>query len=64
MSFVGLGFEIAVPVAVLGFVGHRADRWLATEPWLMLLGLMLGMAVSFYTLFRRVGGGTRGGGDS
>lgn len=55
MSFFGLGIEIAVPVALFGYVGHRLDRWLETEPWLLLAGLTLGMALSFYTLFRRVG---------
>ena len=52
-SFVGLGLEIAVPVVLFTFLGYKADGWLGTEPWLLVVGALLGMAVSFYTLFRR-----------
>jgi ATP synthase protein I len=38
---------------VIGLVaGHYADRWLGTSPWLMLLGLALGIAAGFVSLFR------------
>jgi len=46
--------EIAVPLVLFTFLGYRADRWLGTEPWLLVLGALLGMAIAFYTLFRRV----------
>jgi len=55
-SFVGLGLEIAVPVVLFTFLGYKADGWLGTEPWLLVVGALLGMAVSFYTLFKRVQG--------
>jgi len=57
-----LGFEIAVPIVLCTYLGYKADSWLGSGPWLLVLGSMLGIAVSFYNLFRRVGSGTRGPG--
>lgn len=53
-SFIGLGFEIAVPIVVCMFAGYKADDWLETEPWLFVTGALLGVAVGFYNFFRRV----------
>ena len=44
-SFVGMGFEIAVPVMLFTFLGYKADGWLGTEPWLLVVGALLGMAL-------------------
>lgn len=54
MAMMGLGFDIAVPVALLGLLGHWLDRWWGTAPWLLAAGLLLGMVVGFYNLWRRV----------
>jgi ATP synthase protein I len=41
---------------MLGFAGgYYLDRWLGTSPWLMLVGLLLGIAAGFLNLFRAVG---------
>jgi F0F1-type ATP synthase assembly protein I len=53
-SLVGLGFEIAVPVVLFMFAGYKADGWLGTEPWLFVVGALLGVTVGFYSFFRRV----------
>ena len=37
-------------ILVLGGLGYAADQWLATSPWLVLTGLVLGIAVGFYAL--------------
>ncbi len=67
-SFVGLGFEIVVPILAGVFLGDRLDRWLGTRPWLLVVGAVLGMAAGFFSFFRAVlprergsgrGGGTR-----
>lgn len=53
LSGVGLTLVIAT---VLGLVGGRyLDRWLGTDPWLTLVGLLLGIAAGFVNLFRAVG---------
>ena len=54
MAMLGLGFEIAIPVVVLLFVGFKLDDWLETRPWLMIAGMLLGMLVGFYNLYKRV----------
>ena len=54
LRFVGAGFEIAVPVAVFGLVGHWADGRLGSEPWLLLTGGVLGIVVGMYGFIRRV----------
>ncbi|HEY7139257.1 MAG TPA: AtpZ/AtpI family protein [Methylomirabilota bacterium] len=51
----GVGLTLVIST-VLGFWGGYAlDRWLGTAPWLMLGGLLLGIASGFVNLFRAVG---------
>ena len=52
--FVGVGFELIVPLLVAGWIGWRLDRWLGTSPWLLLGGTLLGMAAGFLAFFRSV----------
>jgi len=59
-ALVGLGFEIAVPVVLCSFAGFQADRWLDTEPWLVVTGALIGSALGFYGFFRRVRSRGRG----
>jgi ATP synthase protein I len=49
-----VGFEVVVPVALLSYGGNWLDGKMGTAPWLLLIGMLLGMAVGFYNLFRRV----------
>jgi len=53
-AFLGMGLELAVPVALLLWGGYKLDTWMGTLPWLSLLGAFLGFAVAFYNFFRRV----------
>lgn len=44
-----------VLATVLGLAaGYYADRWLGTTPWLMLLGLVLGIIAGFVSMLRSV----------
>jgi F0F1-type ATP synthase assembly protein I len=45
---------MAVTVLVFMFTGYRLDVWLETQPWLFLLGALVGVGVAFYSFFRRV----------
>ncbi|MGH7966549.1 MAG: AtpZ/AtpI family protein [Candidatus Binatia bacterium] len=45
-----LGFEFAGAVLAGIFVGRYADSALGTEPWLMILGAVGGMAGAIYRL--------------
>mgnify|MGYP000938013656 CR=1 FL=1 len=46
------GLELVVAVCAFGFLGFGADRWLDTKPWLMLLGLLIGLVVGLWNLHR------------
>ena len=54
-NFSGVGLTLVVST-VLGLVGgYYLDRWLGTEPWLLLRGLLFGIAAGFVNLFRSAG---------
>jgi ATP synthase protein I len=51
----GVGLTLVIST-VLGFWGgYVLDGWLGTKPWLMLVGLLLGIASGFINLFRATG---------
>jgi F0F1-type ATP synthase assembly protein I len=54
-QFISLGIEMVVPIVLLMYIGYRLDAWLGSKPWLFLLGALLGIAVGFYGMFKRVG---------
>jgi len=41
-------------ILLLGGLGYAADTWFNTAPWLLLIGLLLGIVVGFYELARIV----------
>ena len=43
-------------VLAWGFIGWLLDRWLGTS-YLVAVGIIVGMAGSFYLIFKRYGGG-------
>ncbi len=52
LSALGMTMVLATVIGLVA--GYYADRWLGTSPWLLLLGLVLGIAASFVSLFRSV----------
>ena len=60
----GVGLTLVIST-VLGFWGgYVLDRWLGSAPWLMLVGLLLGIASGFVNLFRAAGVFRREGGQA
>lgn len=53
-AYLGLGFELVVPIAIGVGVGFWLDRRWGTEPWLVLAGALTGIAAGFLNFFRRV----------
>ncbi len=51
-SAASVGLELALGVVVGWAMGHYLDRWLGTDPWLMLLFLCLGIAAGFKGVLR------------
>lgn len=61
----GVGFrvasELASAIAVGGLLGWQIDKWLGTDPWCLLVFLMLGIAAGFWNVYKlavRPSGGT------
>jgi F0F1-type ATP synthase assembly protein I len=49
-----VSYGIIGAVLGLGAVGYVLDRALDSTPWLMLVGLFLGLAIGFYSLRRLI----------
>ena len=41
-------------VLLMGLLGYFLDNWLGTKPWLLFIGLMLGLFSGFYQLAKTV----------
>jgi ATP synthase protein I len=52
LTSIGMTMVLSTVIGLGG--GYYADRWLGTSPWLMLVGLALGIAAGFVSLFRAV----------
>ena len=51
-SYGALGMQLALTVVVFSGAGYFADVWLNTSPWLLLVGIVLGMVAMFTQLIR------------
>lgn len=45
-------FGLFAAVASMAGVGWLLDRWFATSPWLLIVGLILGAVAGFYQFVR------------
>lgn len=66
-QLVSLGTMLFACVAVGLGVGYFADRWLGTQPWLLLTGLGFGIAaagVNFYRTIKALNRMDQSDGDS
>jgi len=53
-KLVALGTMLFACVAVGLAAGYFADRWLGTEPWLVLVGLAFGIAAAAVNFVRTI----------
>lgn len=51
-TLAGLGFTIAVPIAVFTIGGYYLDGYTHTKPLFVLLGLLLGLISGIYGAYR------------
>jgi len=57
--FLGLGVQLAAAVLVFYFLGSWADGKLNTAPWLMIVGVSVGVVGGLIQFFRTVSGLTK-----
>jgi F0F1-type ATP synthase assembly protein I len=50
----GASYTLVGAILLLGGAGYALDRWLATSPWFLLAGLLVGLVVGFYELAKTV----------
>jgi ATP synthase protein I len=53
-QLVNLGTMLFACVAIGLAAGYFADRWLGTDPWLLLIGLALGIAAAGVNFYRTI----------
>jgi hypothetical protein len=54
VEFLTLGLTVAVILVGFGALGYLVDRWLGTNPWFTLGGLVLGIAAAVLMTVSRV----------
>lgn len=47
-------YTLVGAILLLGWLGYALDRWLDTDPWLLVTGLAAGIVVGFYELVKTV----------
>ena len=54
LAFTGAGFSFCAIVGVMTWLGSWADGKFGTDPWLLISGSLLGVAIAVYDLIRTV----------
>ena len=58
-QFAGVGLQFAVTIVVFAFAGIWLDKHLGTSPWLVILGVFVGAAAGFFSIYRQLMHATR-----
>lgn len=53
-EFAGIGMQFAVSIVAFALAGVWLDKRLGTSPWLLLLLVLGGSGLSFWSIYRRV----------
>ena len=53
-EFAGVGMQFAVSIVLFALAGIWLDKWLGTSPWFVLVMVLGGSALSFWSMYRRV----------
>ncbi len=52
--FLVLGIQLAAIVVIFFLLGKWADEKFGTPPWIMVAGIVIGIAIGFYHFFKSV----------
>ena len=50
--YAGASYTLVGGIILLGGIGYVLDGWWGTKPWLLLIGLLLGIVVGFYEIIK------------
>jgi ATP synthase protein I len=53
-DMMGVGLAFAASILLFFFVGRWLDARLGTEPWLLIVGVFVGLAAGFWSMYRRL----------
>ena len=53
-QFAGVGLQFALTIVVFAFAGIWLDKHLGTSPWLVILGVFIGAAAGFFSIYRQL----------
>lgn len=53
-EYAGIGFQLAASVLIFLFLGQWLDERFGTEPWLLLIGVLIGAGAGFYSIYRQL----------
>ena len=53
-SYAGYGLQFAIIIGLFALAGWKLDAWLGTEPWLLLLAVMLGFIGGTVSLVKQL----------
>lgn len=48
------GVTMAISLFFGYYAGNQLDKKLGTEPWFLVLGILIGTALAFYSLFKEI----------
>ena len=51
-SIVFASYGLIGAILLFGTAGYLLDHWMNSSPWLLLLGLVTGVTIGFFGLFR------------
>lgn len=57
-AFAGVGLQMGAVLLAAAWLGHWLDGRLGTLPWLTILFVFLGAGAAFYSIYRKVFGGS------
>lgn len=53
-EYAGVGLQFAGSIVLFLFLGRWLDGMLGTDPWLLLLGVVVGAVGGFYSMYRQL----------
>jgi ATP synthase protein I len=53
-TYAGVGIQFAIAIVLFAFIGVWLDGRLGTSPLFVLLGVLLGAAGAFYSMYRKL----------